>query len=140
MPSSRHRNGLEVLSRDECLHLLRGAGIGRVGLSMDALPVVLPVSYVVVGDRVIFRTGQGSKLSAALRNAVVCFEVDEIDRARGTGWSVVVTGIARQLVGAEAATAAALELDPWSPDTGDHVIAITVDLVSGRRVGALSVS
>lgn len=139
MPYFRNRNDLQVLSRDECLHLLRGAGIGRVGLSMDALPVVLPVNFVVAGERIIFRTGQGTKLSAALRNAVVCFEVDEIDADHRTGWSVVVTGTARQLTGSEAADAAALDLDPWSPATGDNFIAINVDLVSGRRVGALSI-
>lgn len=132
------RTEIEVLDREECLALLVGEGVGRVGLSMDALPVVLPVNYVVDGARIIFRTGQGTKLSAALRGAVVCFEVDDIDRRRRSGWSVVVTGTARQLTGPEEAEAADLPLEPWSSVTGDHFIAIHIDLVSGRRVGALA--
>lgn len=132
------RADLEVLDREECLTLLVGEGVGRVGLSMDALPVVLPVNYVVDRGRIIFRTGHGTKLSAALRGAVVCFEVDDIDPRHRSGWSVVVTGTARQLTGREAVEAAHLPLEPWSSVTGDHFIAIGIDLVSGRRVGALA--
>ena len=44
------RIGLEVLDRQTCLELLATAPIGRVGLSIEALPVVLPVA----GKRVMF--------------------------------------------------------------------------------------
>lgn len=36
------RNGLEVLDRPWCLRLLQGATLGRVGMTMGALPVVRP--------------------------------------------------------------------------------------------------
>lgn len=125
---------LDELDRDECLRLLQAQEVGRVGLSIDALPVVLPVHYVVSRGRILFRTGEGGKLRAALRNAVVCFEVDEVDAARREGWSVVVTGTARELGGASAAEVESLPLEPWMPAAGDHVVAISVDLVSGRRL------
>jgi uncharacterized protein len=127
------RNRLEVLGRDECLRLLASHGVGRVGLSAGALPVILPVNFYVDGDRVLVRTGFGTKLTAAMRNAVVCLEVDEIDATYHAGWSVLVTGTAHELTGAEAARAAELPLQPWS-GTGDHVIAIQIELVSGRRL------
>lgn len=130
-----HWNNLEVLDPSTCLALLADHSIGRVGLSIDALPVVLPVNYVVEGGRIMIRSGQGSKLDAALRNAVVCFEVDEIDPRRGTGWSVLVTGVARRLVGEAALMASVLPLHSWSPTAGDHFIAIGIDMISGRRVG-----
>ncbi len=38
------RNGLEVLEREECLRLLAGATIGRLGITIGTLPVVLPVN------------------------------------------------------------------------------------------------
>jgi nitroimidazol reductase NimA-like FMN-containing flavoprotein (pyridoxamine 5'-phosphate oxidase superfamily) len=126
----------EVLDEDDCLDLLRSTSVGRIGLSMGALPVVLPVNYVVDSGRIIIRTGFGSKLSAALRNAVVCFEVDCIDPATETGWSVLVTGTARELQGAEAAHAATLRLRPWSPQVGDHLVAIGIELISGRSITA----
>jgi uncharacterized protein len=127
--------GLEVLSDRECLQLLAGHSVGRVGLSVGALPVVLPVNYVVDGDQVVLRTGFGSKLSAAMRNAVVCLEVDDIDVVYHTGWSVLVTGTARELTGAEAERASHLPLRPWSPTAGDHLVAISIELLSGRRIG-----
>lgn len=127
------RNDLEVLDRDECLRLLASRSVGRVGLSAGALPVILPVNFYVDGDRIIVRTGFGTKLAAAMRNAVVCVEVDEIDSLYHAGWSVLVTGTARELVGEEAAAALALPLRPWSGHA-DHVIAIDVELVSGRRL------
>lgn len=136
MPFFRDRPGLEVLDRGACLRLLAGAGVGRIGLSMDALPVVLPVNYVLDADRILIRTGSGTKLNAALRNAVVCFEVDDLHPEERSGWSVLVTGTAQQLTGAEAEAAMAA-LDPWSP-AGDHVMAIPIQLVSGRRVGSLA--
>jgi len=128
------RREVEVLSTEECMSLLAHQAVGRIGLSVNALPVILPVNYLVHGGRILLRTGFGTKLAAAVRNAVVCFEVDEIDQERQVGWSVVITGTARELAGQEAARAATLPLRPWSPDVGDHLVKIDVELVSGRRI------
>ena len=127
------RNDLEVLDRDECLRLLATQAVGRVGLSSGALPVILPVNFHLDGDRILVRTGFGTKLAAAMRNAVVCFEVDQIDQTYHSGWSVLVTGTARELTGAEAEAALAKPVRPWSGH-GDHVVAIQIELVSGRRL------
>jgi uncharacterized protein len=128
-------NGLEVLDRDECLRLLGGAVIGRVGVSSGALPRVLPVNFRLDGDRILIRTSRGTKLDAATANAVVAFEVDEIDPVAHTGWSVMVTGIARELTDpGELAGARTPPLAHWAPG-GDHrVVAISTELVSGRRI------
>src|SRR5215471_15598553 len=91
------RNGLEVLGRDESLRLLSSAVLGRIAVSSGALPTILPVNFRFDGRRILFRTGVGSKLSAATDHAVVAFEVDEIDAATQTGWSVMVTGVAREV-------------------------------------------
>jgi hypothetical protein len=37
------------------------------------------VNFALVGDAIVVRTAAGSKLDAALANAVVAFEVDSID-------------------------------------------------------------
>ncbi|MCU1380584.1 MAG: pyridoxamine 5-phosphate oxidase-related FMN-binding protein [Acidimicrobiales bacterium] len=127
----------QVLSPEVCRSLLAGHSLGRVGLSVDALPVVLPVNYVLdlVLDRVVLWSGPGDKLGAALRDAVVCFEIDGMDHLGGVDWSVVVTGVATELLGTAAAFAATLRLRSWSPAAGDRPIAIGLDLMSGRRVG-----
>jgi nitroimidazol reductase NimA-like FMN-containing flavoprotein (pyridoxamine 5'-phosphate oxidase superfamily) len=129
------RNGLEVLSRDACLRLLATATLGRVGVSSGALPSVLPVNFRFDRRQILIRTGMGTKLDAAVQNAVVAFEVDEIDPVAHTGWSVLVTGVARELTGpGELAEADVPPLARWAPEGEDRVIAISTELVSGRRI------
>lgn len=129
------RNGLEVLSRDACLRLLATATLGRVGVSSGALPSVLPVNFRFDGRQILIRTGLGTKLDAAVLNAVVAFEVDEIDPVAHTGWSVMVTGVARELTDVgELARAQVPPLARWAPGGEDRVIAISTELVSGRRI------
>jgi nitroimidazol reductase NimA-like FMN-containing flavoprotein (pyridoxamine 5'-phosphate oxidase superfamily) len=129
------RNGLEVLGRDACLRLLATATLGRVGISSGALPSVLPVNFRFDGRQILIRTGVGTKLDAAVDNAVVAFEVDEIDPVEHTGWSVMVTGVARELTDpGELAAAQVPPLARWAPGGEDRVIAISTELVSGRRI------
>lgn len=90
-------NGLEVLDEATCRRLLASTTIGRIGLCSAALPTVLPVSFVLTDEGIVFRTGRGAKLEAATHGAVLAFEVDEIDAFSHAGWSVVVTGVARQV-------------------------------------------
>ena len=40
--------GLEVLSREECLSLMATVSVGRLGVSIDALPAILPVNFVLL--------------------------------------------------------------------------------------------
>ena len=129
------RNGLEVLGRDACLRFLASATLGRVGVSSDALPSVVPVNFRFDGRQILIRTGVGTKLDAAVANAVVAFEVDEIDPVAHTGWSVMVTGIARELIEpGELAAARTPPLARWAPGNDHRVIAISPELVSGRRI------
>jgi nitroimidazol reductase NimA-like FMN-containing flavoprotein (pyridoxamine 5'-phosphate oxidase superfamily) len=128
------RNGLEVLDRDECLRLLSSASLGRVGFSSGALPAVFPVNFDLDGQRVLVRTGQGSRLDAALRDAVVAFEVDDLDPVRGAGWSVAVTGVANEVD--DLAERRSSQQEPavrWAGAGEEAVFAISTELVSGRR-------
>jgi uncharacterized protein len=129
------RNGLEVLDRDQCLALLASATLGRVGVSTGALPTVLPVNFLFHEGRILIRSGRGTKLDAALRDTVVAFEVDDFDPLDHSGWSVVVTGIATAVTDAEELAAVdALPLPRWAPGGNGHVVAISTELVSGRRL------
>ena len=129
---------LVPLGETECRHLLATAAIGRVGLSIDALPVVLPVSFVVDGDRIVFRTGAGAKLQQALQHAVVCFEVDDVDPIYHSGWSVLVTGQASEITdGIELERARLLPLRPWGRADAQHFVQVRIELISGRRIGGV---
>jgi nitroimidazol reductase NimA-like FMN-containing flavoprotein (pyridoxamine 5'-phosphate oxidase superfamily) len=129
------RNGLEILDRDECLHLLGQAVVGRVAVTSGALPVVLPVTFRLHGERILFRTSRGTKFDAATRNTVVAFEVDGFEPATQTGWSVMATGVAREVVDpAELEAIEHLQLPRWAPNDGDRVVAVPTELISGRRI------
>jgi nitroimidazol reductase NimA-like FMN-containing flavoprotein (pyridoxamine 5'-phosphate oxidase superfamily) len=133
------RTRMEVLARDECLRLLRTLTVGRVGLSIEALPVVLPVNFVVADDAIVFRTSPGSKLDDATRDMVVAFQGDHIDADAQSGWSVLVTGVASEVRDpAEIAALRRLELGSWVPGDPDHFVRIPATLVNGRRISVAS--
>jgi nitroimidazol reductase NimA-like FMN-containing flavoprotein (pyridoxamine 5'-phosphate oxidase superfamily) len=130
------RHGLEKLSRDECLSLLGGRSVGRVGITIAALPVIFPVNFAILDGDVVFRSSPGSKLTAAAQRAVVAFEVDEVDGMYHSGWSVLIVGPAYEITDpAELKRAHALPLTPWAPGAKGHYIRIRSEIVSGRRVG-----
>jgi uncharacterized protein len=130
------RNGLEILDRGECLRLLGGATLGRIGITLGALPTILPINFRLVEERILFRTSVGTKLDAATSNAVVAFEVDDMDPLWHTGWSVVVTGLARELTNPEDAAALdGFDLPYWAPAaSGDRIVEISTQMISGRRI------
>lgn len=113
--------------------LLRTNGMGRVALSMNALPVVLPVCYAVLDGDVIIRTGTGTKLSAAVNHAVVTFEADRLEG--DDRWSVCVTGVASPVTRPDdLARVVGLEMPSGLRTLRPHFVRIRSDLVSGRRL------
>jgi hypothetical protein len=68
---------------------------------MRAVPVIIPVSFKVFGEDVMFTPGPGDGLSRAIANSVVAFETDHLGGDGGARWDVHVTGVARRLAGGE---------------------------------------
>jgi nitroimidazol reductase NimA-like FMN-containing flavoprotein (pyridoxamine 5'-phosphate oxidase superfamily) len=128
---------VEVLSRDQCLSLLPQASVGRVGITVGALPVILPVNFAMLNGSVIFRTVPGTKLSAATADNVVAFEVDSYTEDGSSGWSVLVQGVASEVKDATARASALATLGaPWGvAETANRVVMIEVQMISGRRFG-----
>lgn len=131
---ARHMT-LEPLSVEECCRLLATEKVGRVGISVRALPVVLPVNYSLLDGDIVIRTGAGTKLDAALSGAVVAFEIDGTDPMYHSGWSVLVQGRASEMTDAsQVARARELPLRPWAPGMRDHYVRIAPERISGRRL------
>ncbi len=135
MESLHARSGLEIIPRKECLLLLAGQKVGRLGFVVDGQPMVLPVNYAIHGDIVVFRTGEGAKLGA--NGTKVAFEVDDVDTDAGSGWSVVVQGVAEEIpatgdLGVESLRAGAGPT--WIPAPTDHYVRIAPSVISGRRL------
>ena len=128
-------SGLEILEREECLALLKTQPVGRIVFTDRALPAVQPVNFVLDGEAIIIRTTPGSKLSGATHDAVVAFEVDEIDAEEHSGWSVTAVGHASVVRDEEERRRLdALPLRPWALGQRDHFLRIPVDMVTGRRL------
>lgn len=126
---------MEILSVQECIDLLDQVPVGRVAVTIDALPVILPVNFAVVDGGVVFRTPAGTKLAAATTGTVVAFEVDSYETDGRTGWSVMVQGVATEVTdpaGLQKIEAASVEA--WALDgAADYVVRIELHRVSGRR-------
>lgn len=126
--------GLEILTHEESLCLLRSQPIGRVALMSSGEPVILPVNHAVDGNAIVFRTGHGTKLEAAWNETVVAFEVDDYDLDTRAGWSVLVRGRAEQITDErECHRLDALGVDTWVQGSS-HWVRIHIDDVSGRRL------
>ncbi|MBV8159466.1 MAG: pyridoxamine 5'-phosphate oxidase family protein [Acidimicrobiia bacterium] len=132
----REVHELQPLSPAECERLLSQKSVGRVGISVGALPVVLPVNYAMLDGDVVIRTGVGTKLDTALAGAVVAFEIDQIDAIYQEGWSVLLQGRASVMADPDdLERAERLPLRPWAPGGRNRYIRIPAEVISGRRIG-----
>ena len=126
----------EWLTAEECFALLRSDTVGRVVYTADALPAVTPLNYALDGRSIVFRTMATSRLATAIRDSVVAFEVDHIDRATQCGWSVVATGVARACEDSDARDRLSrLGVRPWVAGPRDLFFVVTPQIVTGLRVG-----
>jgi hypothetical protein len=133
--SSKQTASLDEIGREECIRLLRGETVGRVAFCSEGHPVVLPVNFVVLNESVIFRTGPGAKLEAAVLGGPIAFEVDAIDRWYHEGFSVLVVGRCREVTDPpELEFLKHAPLVPWAGAGRDHFVKISLDEVSGRRI------
>lgn len=124
----------EELDREECMRLLASVPVGRFVFTTGGLPAVQPVNFVLEGERIMFRTREGSKLVAVRAGTVVAFEADEIDASAGTGWSVTVVGEARVLDEPEATRYRNGVIRTWAGGVRDEIVAISTPLITGRRL------
>jgi hypothetical protein len=129
-PSSNVQN----LEHHECWALLRTVSVGRLAIVVDGRPDIFPINYTVDGGTLVFRTGEGTKLSGASRDAAVALEADGVDQDTGMAWSVVAKGTAAVVTGTEEILdTSRLYLFPWQAGRKDAFVRITPDSVTGRR-------
>jgi len=127
---------LETLTREDALWLMSRVPVGRVVYTAGGLPAVTPVNFALVDGAVIIRTVAGSRLATAIKDSVVAFQVDEIDAASHTGWSVTAIGPATEVRDrGELARLSGL-VHPWAEGQRNQVIRIRADLVTGRRLAS----
>lgn len=129
-----YRKDVEELSAEACWELLRADGVGRLAVVVDGAPEIFPVNYVVDRATLVFRSGTGTKVSAAVPGTPVAFEIDGHDPSAATAWSVVVKGRAEAVrPGHELMEALRLPLFPWQEGTKERFLRIVPATVTGRR-------
>lgn len=130
---------LVELSRDECLRLLSSTQIGRVVVLTpgEGTPVIRPVNYIFddASQSVVFRCTAGTKLAALVHASRAWFEVDQIDSATRTGWSVIVSGTTEPVLRPMDVARLDNRADvSWLAGAEAQWIRIRARVVSGRRI------
>ena len=80
------------LDEGQCWALLSTASLGRVALSVRALPMIVPVRFGVDGRKLRAHLPRGTDLDDAVAGAVVAFEADGYDQDVGRAWTVHAVG------------------------------------------------
>lgn len=135
-PEPDYAAGISRLDRAECLQLLARVPVGRLIFTINALPAVRPLNFVLAGDLIVVRTARTSTAARRAAGSIVAFEADELDPATSSGWSVTATGKAALVTDpAEIARYSSLRLVPWAPGTRNQFMTISTELIEGQRVG-----
>ena len=139
-PITRPRQSIE-LTEGECWGLLASVSIGRVVFTQRAMPAIRPVNHFVDGRTIIIRTHLGAAIAARAsdgrsepQGSVVCYEADDLDPVRHTGWSVIATGMARLVTDPAEAARYANAIEPWIAGDLNQVVAIEPQFITGIRL------
>jgi uncharacterized protein len=124
-----------VMAEADCLTALRTERIGRIVLTQHAMPLAVPVSYLVTSTGVVVRVPADDVCDCQAVGSVVALEADARDD--DGGWSVLVLGMAQPVTESSQID----EFDRVLPTTwadttrSNGYLRIPFSLVSGRRLG-----
>jgi nitroimidazol reductase NimA-like FMN-containing flavoprotein (pyridoxamine 5'-phosphate oxidase superfamily) len=125
------RSTVDELSESACWARLRTTSVGRLAVWVEDHPDIFPINFTVDHGTVVFRSGAGTKVSAALSDSPVALEADGYDQETAEAWSVVVKGNVEEISrGQDLLDTIDLPLFPWQADSS----------VSFRRLQAADVS
>ncbi|MEV6210194.1 pyridoxamine 5'-phosphate oxidase family protein [Kitasatospora sp. NPDC051914] len=134
-PQAARRARLLRLTEEECWERLGTHGVGRIALLGHHHPIVLPVNYTVDDHAIAYRTSDFG-VAATAAGSDVGFEVDRINDATSSGWSVLIGGGADRV----GDPAEARRLDrlaataPWAGGARHLWIRIAPETVTGRLI------
>ncbi|MFJ8142343.1 helix-turn-helix domain-containing protein [Streptomyces sp. NPDC096013] len=123
------------LTVQECRELLSTHGVGRVAVTTDSGPVIVPVNYSVVDGAIVYRTAPGAMPSRAA-GCQVTFEIDRIDDAFAEGWSVLALGRARTVTDVDDVRRLTEQAfsTPWAGGGREEWVRIDALSLTGRRI------
>ena len=116
----------------ECWDLLRTVTIGRLALSMGALPAILPVQFHVDGAELAVCLGHQTVAERNINEVIVALAADHISSDM-TGWSIQVQGQTR------IHRSDGLPLDCGQP-AGGQLLRLRPATISGARIRLCPIS
>ena len=122
------------LSSEECLELLGSVTVGHVAVSIDALPAIRTVRFVLTPAHVVFKAGANSRLRRAAKNAVVAFHADSCNEDRREGWCVLVQGLGDEVTDLADLAELRPQLDLWAPEDEEAFLRVSLSHVTGEHV------
>jgi nitroimidazol reductase NimA-like FMN-containing flavoprotein (pyridoxamine 5'-phosphate oxidase superfamily) len=141
---------MEEIAELEALEFLTQAKVAHIGVISDGEPYVTPMSFVLEGRRILFRTKPGRRFAAIEESPVVSIEASHFDESTGDWISVVVKGRAREAEDPET-TARTIQLlyDKYEAVLGSplglgglqpmstypHVIEVPIEEITGMTSG-----
>lgn len=131
----------EVIDRETSLALLATVPVGRIAMSVNSLPVIVPVGFCLDGSNVVFAVEEHNGLAERLHGAIVAFEANVFDPAGQSGWGVLVQGPARLVDDdTDSERLRAFMCGGCVPPEGDipaghALISVATEVISGRRIG-----
>jgi len=128
------KSTVEELSESACWALLRTTSVGRLAVWVDDHPDIFPINFAVDHGTVVFRSGVGTKVFAALSDYPVALEADGYDEQTSEAWSVVVKANAQEIsTGQDLLDTIDLPLFPWQAGDKGRFIRVVPTTTSGRR-------
>jgi hypothetical protein len=126
---------LVELDREECLQLLAAKSVGRIAYAVDFGARILPMNYVLVDDRIVFRTVPDGEIYSNALSTNCAFEIDETDEFFESGWSVIVLGRLELATDEDFTRMQYGKMpQPWAGGNRYMFARLLCDHVSGRRV------
>ena len=130
------RSHLEVLDDGVCWEFLRATEIGRLCLAVEGRPELFPMQYQIADGDIVFRTEEGTKLTAATAGPLeAVLEIDAVSEQFRLGWSVMARGqLDRVSDPYEVSRCELLGLQAWADGSRPNWLRLTAAEVTGRRI------
>jgi nitroimidazol reductase NimA-like FMN-containing flavoprotein (pyridoxamine 5'-phosphate oxidase superfamily) len=128
-------DGAFALNEAECHDRLATATVGRVSVTIRALPIIVPVSYGYLGGSVILSMANGPAQRAVALGHVIALGVDNanLDEAQ---WAILIIGQATAITDPTARTEyqrLGLTAHADSATAASHYLQLRPDIISGYR-------
>jgi hypothetical protein len=121
------------LTAYDCWALLESEEVARIAWNGREGVAIVPVNYTVGAGVLWCRTSPDTALARECGGQRIVFEVDHLEPATRSGWSVVVSGVG-ELVDAADVPEMLADLDVWPARARSLFVRVEPDEVTGRKL------